>query len=180
MTSSDDGRHTPSAVLSACPGVPGQAGGHRGLSSPRFTAEPSADHQRPGGRRGAQARGQPRYPELLKVKLPSTRTEADGRWARGACPAGGRSQPGTGQQADGEDCSSGWKLPKAWNVDGTCDERLSIRGAPGLGLISFSFVLKLHEGCWEACEFDGLPGKCWAVHHQETQRCTCQRLWTTV
>ena len=129
-TSSDEGRHAPSAVVSACPGAPVQAGGHRGLSSPHFTAEASAGHQRPGGWHWAHAQGQPRYPELLKVKLLSTRTEADGRWAWGACPAGGRSQPGTGQRADGEDRSSGRKPPKAWNVDGTCDERLSSRGRP--------------------------------------------------
>lgn len=87
---------TPDAVLSTCPGAPVQAGGHRGLLSPHFTAEASAGHQRPGGRHWARPQGQPRCPELLKVKLPSTRTEADGSWAWGACPVGAGSQPGTG------------------------------------------------------------------------------------
>ena len=57
-------------------------------------------------------------------------------------------------------------------MDGTCDEKFSIRGhsadgaapgAPGLGPISFSFTLEPHKGRWEACEFASLSGKCWKV-----------------
>ena len=75
---------------------PVQASGRRGLSSPCFTAEASTGL--PVTRRPAlgHPQGQPPYPELLKVKLPSMRTEAHGR---GLVPSPGAGSRQTGRIA---------------------------------------------------------------------------------
>ena len=124
--------------------------------------------------------GQPPYPELLKVKLPSTRTEAHGR---GLVPSPGASSRQTGRIA-----ARGRNFLKRemWmgrvtrsSPSGVTAQTARLLGLPGWVPSPLASLWSLTKDAGRRVNLPVFPesaGKCWAVRHRE--RCTCQRLWT--
>ena len=143
------------------PRAPVQADGHHGLSSPRFTAEASTGHlvtRRPAL---GHPQGQPQYPKLLKVKLPSTRTEAHGRWAWGPAQWGLVPRPGAGSRQTGKIAAQGRNFLKRemWmgrvmrgSPRGVTVQTARLLGLPGRVPSPFSGVTV------QTVQLPGLPG----------------------